>query len=73
MTALQSRIVALLRRRVSIPGQIVAASCAELAERLGDGLTTRDVQAALAGLVTEEFFLGRPHLSSQEFMGRLPS
>ncbi len=72
MTPLQSRVVALLRKRSTVPGQIVVASCAELAEGLGHGFTAADVRAALAELVREEFFLGCPHLGHQDFRGRLP-
>ena len=72
MTPLQTRLVALLRQRVAIPGQIVAASYTELADGLGTGVTPADVHAALDDLLREAFFPGRPHVSNQEFRGRLP-
>jgi hypothetical protein len=72
MTPLQYRVVALLRRRVAIPGQIVAASYTELADGLGPEITPDDVRAAIAELLREAFFPGRPHVGHQQFRGRLP-
>jgi hypothetical protein len=68
---LQSRIVELLRRRVTIPGQVIAASYEELAAELGVGFTARDVQVALAELQRSSYFTGRSHLSEREFRVRL--
>jgi hypothetical protein len=68
---LRSRVVALLRRRITIPGQVVAASYEELADDLGSGFTARGVHLALLELGREAFVHGRPHLSGREFRGRL--
>ena len=68
---LRSRVIALLRRRVAIPGQIIEASYKELVAELGSGFTEREVQVALLELGRESFFLGRPHISDQAFRGRL--
>ena len=68
---LQARVVALLRSRVAIPGQIIAASYEELAEELGGGFTVHDVHVALSELGRASYFLGRPHVGAREFRGRL--
>jgi hypothetical protein len=68
---LRSRVIALLRRRVAIPGQVIQASYKELVAELGSGFTEHEVQVALMELGRESYFHGRPHLSDQEFRGRL--
>lgn len=69
--SLQSRLVALLRRRVAIPGRVVAATYEELAAELGSNVTARDVRTALVNLRLQARFTGRPHLGHREFRGRL--
>jgi hypothetical protein len=68
---LHSRIVALLRRRVAITGQVVAATYEELAAELGTGVSAVDVHEALMDLGQRSYFSGRPHLGQREFRGRL--
>jgi hypothetical protein len=68
---LQPQVVALLRRRTTVPGQIIEASYQDLAEELGNGFTARDVRVVLLELGRASYFLGRPHLSDREFRGRL--
>lgn len=68
---LQVRVAALLRGRLAVPGQIIAATYEELAEELGSGFTAYDVRVALTDLQRQLYFHGWPHLSAREFRVRL--
>jgi hypothetical protein len=72
MTPLQSRLVAILRKRGNIRGHIAAVPYAELATELALGVTADAVRAALVELRDDGFFPGKPQFDETQFSGTLP-